>query len=120
MIGWCVVNVVRKWKKTNEFEKVFSEYVGTKYCIAVSSGTAALLVGLMALIYDDRFPKAQRGAKIITSPVTYISTASAIVLSGYEPVFVDIDKIKARTEDGILYVTLPRSKKSSGKVVEVV
>jgi HSP20 family molecular chaperone IbpA len=33
---------------------------------------------------------------------------------------VDIDKIKARTEDGILYVTLPRAKKSSGKVVEVV
>ena len=33
---------------------------------------------------------------------------------------VDVDKIEARTEDGILYVTLPRNKKSSGKVVEVV
>tara|TARA_Y100000310_G_C20583846_1_gene764376 strand:+ start:377 stop:754 length:378 start_codon:yes stop_codon:yes gene_type:complete len=33
---------------------------------------------------------------------------------------VDVDKIEARTEDGILYVTLPRKKKSSGKVIEVV
>jgi HSP20 family molecular chaperone IbpA len=32
---------------------------------------------------------------------------------------VDIDKITAKTEDGILYVTLPKSKKSSGKVIEV-
>jgi HSP20 family molecular chaperone IbpA len=32
---------------------------------------------------------------------------------------VDVDKITAKTEDGILYVTLPKSKKSSGKVVEV-
>ena len=33
---------------------------------------------------------------------------------------VDVDKIEARTEDGILYVTLPRTKKSSGKVIKVV
>jgi GDPmannose 4,6-dehydratase len=33
-----------------------------------------------------------KGAKIITSPVTYISTINAIVLAGFEPVFVDIDK----------------------------
>tara|TARA_Y100000310_G_scaffold345017_1_gene461196 strand:- start:1803 stop:2180 length:378 start_codon:yes stop_codon:yes gene_type:complete len=33
---------------------------------------------------------------------------------------VDVDKITAKTEDGILYVTLPKSKKSSGKVIEVV
>ena len=33
---------------------------------------------------------------------------------------VDVDKITAKTEDGILYVTLPKSKKSSGKAIEVV
>ena len=83
---------ISEWKKVKEFEKTFAEYIGTKYCVAVSSGTAALIVGLMALLYDERFPKAKKGTKIITSPVTYISTVNAIVLAGFEPVFVDIDK----------------------------
>lgn len=79
-------------EKVREFESLFGKYISTKYCLAVSSGSAALLVGLLALLYDDRFPKVKKGAKIITSPVTYIATANAIVLSGFEPVFVDIDK----------------------------
>jgi len=83
---------ISEWKKVKEFERLFAKYIGTKYCVAVSSGTAALIVGLLALLYDERFPKAKKGAKIITSPVTYISTVNAIVLAGFEPVFVDIDK----------------------------
>lgn len=84
---------ISEWKKVKEFERLFAEYIGTKYCLAVSSGTSALIVGLLALLYDKRFPKAKKGAKIITSPVTYISTINAIVLAGFEPVFVDIDKM---------------------------
>jgi CDP-6-deoxy-D-xylo-4-hexulose-3-dehydrase len=83
---------ISEWKKVKEFERLFAKYIGTKYCLAVSSGTSALIVGLLALLYDERFPKAKKGAKIITSPVTYISTVNAIVLAGFEPVFVDIDK----------------------------
>ena len=83
---------ISEWRKVKEFEKAFSRYIGTKYCVAVSSGTSALIVGLLALLYDKRFPKAKKGAKIITSPVTYIATVNAIVLSGFEPVFVDIDR----------------------------
>jgi len=83
---------ISEWRKVLEFEKLFANYVGTKYCLAVSSGTAAILVGLLALLYDERFPKVKKGKKIITSPVTYISAASAITLTGFEPVFVDIDK----------------------------
>ncbi len=83
---------ISEWRKVKEFEKIFSKYIGTKYCVAVSSGTAALIVGLMALLHDKRFSKAGKGARIITSPVTYISTVNAIVLSGFDPVFVDIDK----------------------------
>ena len=83
---------ISEWKKVKEFEKKFSDYIGTKYCLAVSSGTSALVIGLLALLYDDRFPKAKKGAKIITSPITYVSTVNAIILAGFEPVFVDIDK----------------------------
>ncbi len=82
---------ISEWEKVKEFEKIFSDYIGTNYCLAVSSGTAALLVGLLALIYDERFPKVRKGAMVITSPVTYASTINAIILSGLEPVFVDID-----------------------------
>jgi dTDP-4-amino-4,6-dideoxygalactose transaminase len=83
---------ISEWKKVKQFEKTFANYIGTKYCLALNSGTSALIVGLLALLYDERFPKAKRGAKIITSPVTFISTVNAIVLAGFEPVFVDIDK----------------------------
>jgi len=79
-------------EKTREFESSWAKYIGTKYCIAVNSGTSALLVGLYALLYDERFKKVKKGSKIITSPVTYIATSNAIVLSGMEPVFVDIDQ----------------------------
>ena len=83
---------VSEWKRVREFERLFARYVGTKHCVAVSSGTSALLLALLALKYDERFPKVRDGAKIITSPVTYIATSNAIVLSNMEPVYVDIDK----------------------------
>ena len=77
--------------KVKQFEALWSEYIGTDYCVAVNSGTSALLVGLSALLADERFPKIKKGAKIITSPVTYVATTNAIVLLGMEPVYVDID-----------------------------
>ncbi|OGI08334.1 MAG: hypothetical protein A2Y40_09190 [Candidatus Margulisbacteria bacterium GWF2_35_9] len=76
---------------TREFERLWAEFIGTKFCVAVNSGTSALIAGLYALLYDDRFPKVKKGSKVITSPVTYIATSSAIALAGMEPVFVDID-----------------------------
>lgn len=81
-----------EWKKVREFETVFSNYVGTRHCVAVSSGTSAIMVGLLALMQDDRFPKARRGAKVITSPVTYVAPANVLVLLGFDPVFADIDE----------------------------
>jgi len=83
---------ISEWKKVREFERSFADYIGTKYCLAVSSGTSALLLGLLALKYDERFPKVRNGAKIITSPVTYIATSNAIMLSNMEPVYTDIDR----------------------------
>lgn len=79
-------------KKVREFEKLWAEYIETKYCIAVNSGTSALLLGLHALLYDGRFKKVKKGSKVITSPVTYVATTNAIALSGFEPVYVDIDQ----------------------------
>jgi len=80
-------------KKVFEFEKEWSKFIGTKYCVAVNSGTSALIAGLTALIYDSRFPKIRKGAKIITTPTTYIATSNAIKLVGMEPVYVDVDPV---------------------------
>lgn len=71
-----------------EFEKKFASYVGTKYAVAVSSGTAALISGLEALKHLDGI---QKGEKVITTPLTYVSTSNAIVITGLDPVFVDVD-----------------------------
>jgi len=77
--------------KVREFEKLFAEYIGAKYAVAVSSGTSALICGLTALKYRKEFG-VKKGAKIITTPLTYIATSNAIVLTGFEPVYVDVDK----------------------------
>ena len=82
---------ISEWKKVGEFEKLFADYINTKHCVAVNSGTSALIVGLSALIYDSRFPKIKEGSKVITTPLTYVATINAIVLTGLEPVFIDVD-----------------------------
>jgi len=82
---------ISEWEKVNEFEKLFADYINTKHCLAVHSGTSALIVGLSALIYDSRFPKVKKGSKVITTPLTYVATINAIVLTSLEPVFIDVD-----------------------------
>jgi len=83
---------ISEWQKVAEFERLFASYVGSKHCIAACSGTSSLILGLMALRYDGRFPKFRDGAKVITSPVSYIATSNAISLTNMEPVYVDIDR----------------------------
>lgn len=75
--------------KVNEFERRWAEYIGTKYCVAVNSGTSALITGIHALKHLFNI---KDKTKVITSPLTFIATANSIVASGLEPVFVDIDK----------------------------
>jgi len=77
-------------RKVAQFEQIFAEYIGTRYAVALSSGTAAIMAGLSALVHHDKY-RVSRGSKIITTPLTYIATVNAIVQTGFEPVFVDID-----------------------------
>ena len=67
-----------------ELEEVLANYVGTKHCVGVSSGTDSLLIALMALEVGP-------GDEVVTVSYTWISTAEVIALVGAKPVFVDID-----------------------------
>lgn len=69
--------------KTTEFEQAFANYIGTRHAIAVSSGTAALHLALLAC-------QIQPGAEVITTSFTFIATINMIKAIGAKPVFVDI------------------------------
>jgi perosamine synthetase len=70
-------------KVAREFEKQFSEYIGTKYATVTSNGTTALTTALEAM-------GIQPGDEVITSPFTFIASANSITILGGIPVFVDI------------------------------
>jgi dTDP-4-amino-4,6-dideoxygalactose transaminase len=77
------------------FEKEFAAFCGTKYCVALSSGTAALHLGLLAL-------GVQPGDEVITTPNTFLATAEAISYCGAQPVLVDIDSATANIDASLI------------------
>jgi perosamine synthetase len=70
-------------KVAREFEKQFSEYIGTRFATVTSNGTTALTTALEAM-------GIQPGDEVITSPFTFIASANSITILGGIPVFVDI------------------------------
>lgn len=67
-----------------ELEKQLAAYVGTKHCVACSSGTDALLMPLMAKGVGP-------GDAVLTTPFTFVATAEVVSLVGATPVFVDVE-----------------------------
>ncbi len=66
------------------FEQAIAEYVGARYAIAVSSGTAALHLAALAAGVG-------LGTSLITSPITFVASANAAIYAGGRVVFADID-----------------------------
>ena len=67
-----------------EFEEEFSQRVGGRPCVAVNSGTSALLVALLSVGIGA-------GDEVIVPSFSFAATANAVVLAGARPVFVDIE-----------------------------
>ena len=67
-----------------EFERKVAAFCRRRYAVGVGSGTDALIIGLKAL---DIGP----GDEVITTPLSWLATGSAILINGATPVFADID-----------------------------
>jgi UDP-4-amino-4,6-dideoxy-N-acetyl-beta-L-altrosamine transaminase len=67
-----------------KLERAFAEYVGSKYAVAVSNGTAALHLNALSL-------GVKSGDKVITTPITFAASANCVRYCGGEVVFADID-----------------------------
>lgn len=67
------------------FEDAFAKYVGAKYAIAVSNGTAALHLCTLVL-------GVKPGDKVITTPITFVASANCVGYCGGEVIFADIDQ----------------------------
>ncbi len=68
------------------FEESVADYVGAKYAVAFSSGTAALHAACYAANIDE-------GDEVITTPMTFAATSNAILYLDGKPVFADIDPL---------------------------
>lgn len=72
--------------KLTEFEGDFARYIGRKRAVAVNSGTSGLFLCMLALGIGP-------GDEVITTPFTFIASATTIMMAGAKPIFVDIDPV---------------------------
>ncbi|MBO1871824.1 aminotransferase class V-fold PLP-dependent enzyme [Lachnoanaerobaculum sp. Marseille-Q4761] len=83
-------------KNIDEVEKHISEYIGTKYAIALASGTASLHLAIkMAAIKAYGMPGSGivslKGKKVFCSDMTFSATVNPVLYEGGEPVFIDTE-----------------------------
>ena len=72
--------------KVVELEQKWSEWLGVKHSVFVNSGSSANELTMLALRH--MFPE---GGEIIVPPLTWISDINAVLFSGFDPVFTDIN-----------------------------
>lgn len=86
------------------FEREFAQYVGTKHAIALHNGTVAIELALYAMGVGE-------GDEVITTPRTFIASASAAVMRGARPIMADVDRDSGLiTAESIEKVITPRTK----------
>jgi len=85
------------------FEEKAARFCQTKYCVALNSGTDALIFGLLTL-------GVKPGDEVITTPNSFIASTSSIVHVGAKPVFVDVLPDQNMDPEKIEAAITPRTK----------
>jgi perosamine synthetase len=75
------------------FERAFADFLGVEDAVAVSSGTAALHLGVRQLGWGP-------GDEVLTSPFTFVASANCLLYEGAKPVFVDVDPVTLDIDPG--------------------
>ena len=89
--------------KVSTLEKEFAQYMGAEYALATTSGTAALLVSLLALGLDP-------GDEVIVPAYTFVASYSACIFAGLVPVLAEIDESLSLDPDDIEQRITPRTR----------
>ncbi|MBA4373579.1 MAG: hypothetical protein C0402_12060 [Thermodesulfovibrio sp.] len=115
----------QKWifgPEIEAFEKAVAAYLSVSDCVAVSSGTEALVLSLRALAIERKGTEYFTGDdEIITTPFTFTATGDAILRSGATPVFVDIDPRTYNIDTGRIrdYLSSPQGKARVAGIIPV-
>lgn len=102
-------NNLTQGRFVNKFEKNLSNYFKSKHCVAVSNGTAALHLAIKSL-------NLKKKSKIVTTPITFISTVSSILMNNHLPDFVDINEENYNIDLNKLEKKLKRDKNISAVI----
>ncbi|WP_261393560.1 DegT/DnrJ/EryC1/StrS aminotransferase family protein [Microbacterium esteraromaticum] len=95
------------------FERELAERVGVAHGVALSSGTAALHLGLLTLGVGP-------GDVVLTSTMTFAATTNAIVYTGAEPYFIDAELSTGNMDPALLRVALTKLRAAGERVAAIV
>ena len=106
----AVVEILQKGPITQgqtveDFGQALADYAGAKYGVAVSSGTAALHLSVVALGLGS-------GDEVITTPITFCATSNAALYQGADVKFVDIDENTLNIDSNLIEAKITKRTKA--------
>lgn len=72
-------------KKIEMFENSFARYCGAKHCVALDSGTSALVISILAV-------SGKKKIRVAIPNLSFVATMNAVIMAGCTPVFIDVDR----------------------------
>jgi len=94
--------------RVQEFEARFAEYIGTRHAVAVSSGTAALHLSLIASGVGE-------GDLVITSPFSFVASANCVLYERATPIFVDVDPVTGNIDPTLVRAAVEDLSRGGGR-----
>lgn len=89
--------------EVDAFERQAAEYLGARHCIALNSGTDALILALEAAGVGP-------GDEVVTAPNSFVASAAAIVKAGAKPVFADVLPDQSLDPEAVAEAIGPRTR----------